>query len=100
MWSMNKESRQAWRVIRRCVAAGHYLVLPHFAHRMDQRGLFWPDVQAVIDKPSGVRDDGRDSLDRPKWIITGTATDGLSIEIVCVLDEHDRGRLTVFITVY
>lgn len=101
--TMDDKARRAWKAIRRCVADGRYSVLPHFVQRMDQHGLFWPDVQAVIDKPSDVRDDGLDRFDRSKWIISGTAIDPGApgpIEIVCALDEDEQGRVTVFITVY
>jgi pentatricopeptide repeat protein len=97
---MRHEAGRALMVIRACVAAGRYVALRHFLRRMDQRGLFWPDVLAVIDSPTGVRFDGRDDFDRPKWIISGTAADGVSIELVCVLDTDEAGDVTVFITVY
>jgi len=47
-----------------------------------------------------VRDAGRDDYDRPKWIITGQAADGLELEVVAALDRNDAGELTVFITLY
>jgi len=72
----------------------------HFARRMDERGLFWPDIQCVLAAPSDVRDGGKDDLGRPKWIIAGKATDGLKLEIVCVLDVDDEGNLAVFVTAY
>jgi len=97
---MDAEARNALSVIRKCVAAGRYVVLPHFVQRLDERGLFWPDVRAVLDDPSGVRNDGRDRYDRPKWIVAGDAADGLLIEIVCVLDEDEHDNVTVFITIY
>ncbi len=99
-WSMDAKARRALTVIRECVAEGCYLVLPHFTHRMEERGFFWPDVLAVIDSPSSVRDDGRDRYGRPKWIVAGKTADDLDIELVCAIDTDDRGRLTVFITLY
>lgn len=98
--SMDAKARKALSLIRECVAAERYVVLPHFVQRLDKRGLFWPDVRAVLDDPSGVRDGGRERYDRPKWIVAGDAPDGLPIEIVCVLDEDERGNVTVFITIY
>ena len=86
--------------IRRCVAAGRFRLLVHFTGRMDPRGLVWADILAVLDSPDDVRHGGPERFDGPKWIIAGTAADGLPIEIVCVLDEDDRGELTVFITIY
>lgn len=97
---MDAKARKALRIIRRCVADGRYRVLPHFTERMDRRGLFWSDIVAVLDDPSDVRDGGPETLGRPKWIIAGTAADGLAIEFVCVLDTDERGRLTLFITAY
>lgn len=97
---MDAKARQALSVIRCCVAAKRFIVLPHFLKRMDQRGFFWPDVLAVLDRPDNVRRSGRDRFDRPKWIVTGVTVDGLSIEMVCVLDTDERGDATVFITIY
>jgi len=54
----------------------------------------------VIDSPADVRFAGRDEFDRPKWIIGGKADYGLPMELVCVIDTDDRGRFTVFITIY
>jgi hypothetical protein len=97
---MDAKERKALSTIRRCVAAGRYRVKLHFAQRMDERGMFWPDVQAVVDSPASIRDGGLEQCGRPKWILSGTAADGLSIEMVCVLDTDERGELTVFITIY
>lgn len=98
--SMDARARRALDTIRGCVAAGRYLVLRHFAERMDQRGFFWADVLAVLDSPAAVRDDGRDRFGRPKWIVAGRTADGLTIELVCAIDTDARGRRTVFITIY
>ena len=97
---MDVAARKALALIRRCVARGRYRLLPHFTERMDERGLFWPDVLAVLDRPGGVRDDGRDRYGRPKWIIVGETPDGVALELVCAIDADERGRLTVFITIY
>src|SRR5512137_2482304 len=97
---MDSRARKAWLIIRRCVEQGRYRVLEHFTQRMDQRGLVWPDVLAVVDDPAEVRPGGPEEFGRAKWIINGTAADGLDVEIVCVLDHDEQGRLTVFITIY
>jgi len=98
--SMDAKSRKALGAIRRCVEDGRCLVLPHFVQRMDQRGLFWPDVLAVLDDPMSLRDDGLDRWDRPKWIVAGESASGEPLELVCVLDRNEHGELTVFITIY
>lgn len=98
MRSMDATARRALSIIRDRVAAKRYLVLPHFRKRMALRGLVWPDMLAVLDAPDGVRSDGRDDWNRPKWIVSGTAADGLGIDIVCVLDVDENGDMTVFIT--
>lgn len=72
----------------------------HFAQRMDERGLFWTDVQAVIDHPRSVRDAGLDDYGRPKWLVAGKATDRLSLEIVVVIDQDEDGNLVLLITIY
>jgi hypothetical protein len=60
----------------------------------------WPDILAVLDAPASVRSGGQDRWGRPKWLVSGTAADELPIEVVCVLDEDERGDVTVFITMY
>jgi hypothetical protein len=92
--------RKALATIQHCVHAGRYHVLPHFLERLDQRGLFWPDVQAVLDKPASVRPAGRDDWGRDKWLVLGRVVDGLDLEIVCVLDLDEAGDLVVFITIH
>ena len=94
------EADRALEVIRECVGAGRFTVSRHFTKRMDKRGLFWPDVLAVLGDPKRVTADGLDSYDRPKWIVGGSTSDGFPIEVVCVLDEDSRGRVTVFVTIY
>jgi hypothetical protein len=100
MEPMNAEARRALLTIRTCVAADRIQVLPHFRQRMGERGLVWPDVLAILDDPHAVRGQGRDRYERPKWLVSGDAADGEPIEIVCVLDENERGEITVFITIY
>lgn len=97
---MDAKGRKALFVIRRCVAARRYRLLAHFTQRMDGRGLFWPDVAAILNDPADVRSSGSDRWGRPKWIIAGKSACGEKLELVCVLDRDDRGNLTVFITIY
>ncbi|MEW6250589.1 MAG: DUF4258 domain-containing protein [Planctomycetota bacterium] len=97
---MDARARQALRIIRRCMAQRRFGVLPHFRKRMARRGLFWTDVQAVLDDPSDVRSGGRDRFFRPKWLVAGVAADGEDIVLVCVLDVDEHGDLTVYITIY
>jgi hypothetical protein len=92
------EARRAIAVVRRGVAAEQYALTVHFSQRMQQRGLFWADVEAVVGKPKDVRSQGLDDYDRPKWIISGKAASGGGIEIVCAIEVDDSG--TVFITLY
>jgi hypothetical protein len=67
---------------------------------MDERGLFWPDLLAVLDAPADVRDGGTESWGRPKWIVAGRLAGDVPLELVCVLDRDEDGQLTVFVTVY
>lgn len=97
---MDARARKALRIIRDCVADDRVQVLPHFTQRMDARGFCWPDILTVLDSPTGVRDDGRDRYDRPKWIVAGATADGIAVEFVCAIDTDDLGRFTVFITIY
>ena len=101
---MDAGAHEAVAIIRGCVETGRYRVTQHFTRRMDERGLFWPDVLAVLDEPGDVRDGGADDRGRPKWIIAvnAAASGGQPqrVELVAVLDESEAGDLTVFITFY
>lgn len=97
---MDGKARRALTSIRRCMIAGRYQLVAHFTERMDQRGLFWSDLLAALDAPTDVRDGGSEQWGRPKWIVAGESAAGDSIELVCVLDTDEHGKLTVFITVY
>lgn len=98
--SMDAKARKALETIRRCVAAKRFILLPHFTKRLDERAFFWGDVLAVVDAPSNVRSSGHDEYDRPKWLLSGNTPDGIDLEFLCVLDTDDRGKVTVFITIY
>jgi hypothetical protein len=92
------EARRAIVAIRTCINAERYALTVHFSERMAQRGLFWPDVRAVIDDPENVRSQGMDDYGRAKWIIRGMTALGDEIEIVCAV-EIDPAE-TEFITLY
>lgn len=85
-------------VIRECIEADRYALSVHFTERMELRGLFWPDVQAVIDDPQDIHSEGLDDYSRPKWIISGKAASGDEIEIVCAVEIDETE--TEFITLY
>lgn len=96
---MDAKAKRALSTLRRCVAQDRVGMSRHFKERMEQRGLLWPDILVVIDAPSAVRPDGLDRFGRPKWILTGRATDGLGLEIVfAIRTEPDEAG--VFITIY
>jgi len=97
---MNAEARSAVRTIRRCIAGGRFQLKAHFARRMDQRGMTWADVLAMVDSPADVRADGVDDFGRDRWIVSGEAMDGLTVELLCVFDRDEAGELVVFITLY
>lgn len=97
---MDAKARRALLTIRACVALGRFLVLPHFRQRLAQRGLLWTDVLTILEEPGAVAFDGCDDWRRPKWRLSGTAADGETLTVVCVLDVDERGETTVFITVY
>ena len=64
--SMDAKARKALSIIRKCVAAERFTLLPHFRERMTWRGLLWSDVLAVLDSPADVRDGGQERFGRPK----------------------------------
>jgi hypothetical protein len=92
------DARRAIAVIRRCVEEDRFVLSIHFSQRMEQRGLFWPDVLAVIEEPEDVRPQGMDRYNRPKWIIPGEPATGGEIEIVCAIELDETE--TEFITLY
>ncbi len=94
------KSQEAIRIICQCISEDRYRMLRHFSERMDERGLFWPDVQAVIDHPKSVRNAGLDDYGRPRWLVAGKTTDRLNLELVVVIDQDDDGNLVVLITIY
>ena len=96
--AVTSEARRTLALIRRCVEDDRYALAVHFTQRMEQRGLFWPDVQAVMDASEDVWSEGMDRYNRPKWIICGEAANGDEIEIVCAI-EMDESE-TEFITLY
>ena len=97
---MDVPTRQALKLMRKCLASDRVRVLPHFAQRMDERGLVWSDVLAVFDDPSEVRGDGADDWGRSRWIVKGNAAGHGTLGIVCVLGHDSSGELTVFITLF
>lgn len=62
---------RAIALIRECLDQGRVKVHRHFVERMVERGLFWPDVLAIVEHPNGARCDGVDSLGRPRWLVRG-----------------------------
>jgi hypothetical protein len=97
---MDAAAQEALGTVRWCVVRDRLTVLPHFLERMEERGMVWPDVLAILDDPESVRDGGPEKFNRPKWIFSGTAADGLPVELVCVLDEDENGDWVLFITIY
>ncbi|MBC7784949.1 MAG: DUF4258 domain-containing protein [Burkholderiales bacterium] len=95
---MTSAARKAIAVIRECIASDTYAISVHFRERMDQRGLFWPDIQAVIDEPHDVVSCGEDRFDRPKWVVSGRCATDDDIEIICAIEIDNSG--TEFITLY
>jgi hypothetical protein len=66
---------------------------------MDQRGLFLPDVLAIVDRPQRIRMDGLDRHDRPRCLIAGPLTDGTATELLGVIDQDRDGKVAIFITI-
>ncbi len=97
---MTSEAGAAFAIIRRCLEDERYIVTRHFAQRMEERGLMWPDVMTIFDDPTDIRDGGPDNIGHPKWIVTGDVVEGLAIEIVCAIDDEESSESTVFITIY
>ncbi len=97
---MDPHARNALSTVRRCIAAGRVVLFQHFTRRLDQRGMFWPDVLAVFDDPDSVRADGFDDWGRARWIVSGAAADESPIDVVCLIDRDAKGELTLFVTIY
>lgn len=97
---MDAKARRALKLIRECVARKRYLVLPHFVQHLDQRGFCLPDVLVMLEGQANVRSDGNDEFQRPKWVVSGETHDGLALDVVCVLDTDERGRVMVLVALY
>lgn len=97
---MTPQARQALQTIRRCVAADRIRLTRHFRIRLAERGAFWADVVAVLDRPATVRGDGIDEAGRSRWIVSGRAADGAAMGLVCAIGRDHAGELTVFITAF
>ena len=97
---MDVEAKDALGTIRWCVSRERLATLPHFLERMEERGMVWADVLAILDDPTDMRDGGPEKFNRPKWVVGGVAADGLPVEVVCVLDQDENGELVLFITIY
>jgi hypothetical protein len=95
---VTSEARRAIATIRECIQFDRYAVTAHFAKRMAQRGLFWPDVGAIIKESSDMRSEGMDRYNRPKWIICGAFVTGEEVETVCAVEIDETE--TEFITIY
>jgi len=92
--------KQALAIIQRCVREDRYTLHDHFVQRMDERGLFLPDVLAIVNQPSRVLMDGHDVFGRPRCLLSGRLTDGTDAQLLAVVEESESGHFTVFITVY
>lgn len=97
---MDADARNALVAIRGCVRTGRYVLTQHFGQRLNEGFFFWSDVLAVLEAPTNVRVGVPDRLGRPKWIVTGETSDRLVLEVVCVLDHDEYGKLTLFVTIY
>ena len=85
-------------LIRDCVDNDRVELKEHFRDRMAERGMFWPDVLAIIHGKPSLRTDGRDKFGRQRWFLAAHAPDGLPIELLCVIE--DAGPTAVLITIY
>lgn len=100
MNQMDKNARQALSTIGRCLEADRIRLTLHFRVRLAERGVLWPDVLTLFDKPAKVEADGYDDAGRARWIIGGKAADGEAMSLVCAIGRDDAGELTVFITAF
>lgn len=98
--AMNKAARDALSAIGRCLEADRIRLTLHFRVRLAERGVLWPDVLTVFDKPDMAKADGFDDAGRARWIVGGKAADGEAIKLVCAVGRDDAGELTVFITAF
>jgi hypothetical protein len=92
--------QEAIKVICKCLDAGQFLPTEHFDQRMEERGLFWWDIVAVIEQPNKIENDGYDTWGRNRWLVSGDTPDNLPIKIVCALEERDDGGFVVLITIH
>lgn len=62
--------------------------------------MLWADVLTLFEDPSEARADGPDDRGRARWIVTGKATDGIAMGVVCAIGRDRSGELTVFVTAF
>jgi hypothetical protein len=85
--------------VQEAVEAENYTVRDHFYDRMNLRGMFWPDVSAVVASPSNIRTDGTDEYGRERWFFKGMTTAQSEIEILVVFEGGSTGS-PIFWTIY
>lgn len=85
--------------VQHAVEAENHFVRDHFYDRMNLRGMFWPDVLAVVESPAGVRTDGADEYGRSRWFFKGMTTAQSEVELLCVFEGDGTGSVT-FWTIY
>ena len=90
---------EALAAVGQAITSDNFRLTDHFRQRMDQRGLFFGDIEAVLDAPTDVRADGVDEFGRERWSFAGETTDGLSLEILIAIEVTADGR-SIFVTLY
>ena len=83
--------------IEEAFEAGCVEVTRHFWDELRADALMLADVRCALAETSNVTDMGQDRLGNPKYEVTGPATDGRDISIICSFKE--TGAL-LLITVY
>jgi hypothetical protein len=98
VYTLKVKASKAIAVICDCIDNDRAEIKDHFLLRMSQRGMFWPDVMAIIlDEPS-LRTGGDDEFGPERWFMAADAPDGLPIELLCAIDDAEP--LSVLITIY
>lgn len=92
-------SAEALRHAQKAFEEDNYLVREHFEDRLNERLMFWPDVQEVLDAPSCIETDGVDKYGRDRLFFNGMTTGKAEVEILVVF-ENDGTDSVIFWTIY
>jgi len=83
--------------VREAFDKGRYEATRHFWYELRADGFMLTDLHSAFDAITTVVEMGEDYIGNPKFEVTGSATDGRTISVVCSFKETG---VVLLITVY